>query len=943
MKRTFMNLLLVALSLQVFAQIPNLDTKIPFDPETSKGVMENGLTYYVKANATPKNRAELLLVVQAGSIDEDDDQRGLAHFCEHMSFNGTKNFPKHELIKYFESIGMEFGPEINAYTSFDETVYMLKVPLDKTEYMDKGIQVLYDWACQVTDSDEEINAERGIIHEEWRGGRGANERMLNKWLPAFLHESKYAERLPIGTMEVVDHCKPEVLRRFRNDWYRPDLQAVVVVGDFDQDAMVKKVIEKFSNIKPVENPRQKETFDIPKHKETLVKVVTDPEASYSMANVYIKHDMKVDETLNGYRSMMVNNIYNQMMNDRLQELLQSENPPYIYGSAGYGSLIGPSDVFTSMAVAHSGQIPAGLTTVLIENERVKKYGFTASELARTKTAMLRGMEQAYSERDKRKSIDIANEFKRNFLMRKEAVPGIETEYQYYQELMPTITLNEVNALATKWITDENRVVVVTAPEKEGVAIPTEDEIRALLDKVKTMDVTPYEDEVTDQPLMATVPEAGKVVAEKNIELVDAKEWTLSNGSKVILKHTDFKDDQILFNAFSTGGSSLYDAKDDISASYASTIMAMSGIADFKLTMLEKMLADKVVAVSPYISQLSQGFNGSSSVKDVETMLQLVNLYINTPRFDKASYGSFMSRMASQLDNRSASPEAAFSDTFKVVTSNYHPRVRPLTKEVLAEANFERIEAIAKERFSNPGNLTYVFVGNFDEAKLKPLIETYLASLPASEKNEAWVDLGIRAPKGAIEKVVRKGTEPKSKQYIQFHGPLKKFSLQEVTEVSALGKILTTRLLESIREDKASVYSIGAYPGFAKNPVPEYTMTIAYGTSPQKVEELKAAIFATLEDLIKNGPSDDEVAKAREKILREREVSVRENKYWLSTLKQYYMNYDGDFSRYATFDKAVDGLSAKSLKKAAKKIWDFDNYVCVTLFPEEGYENEASAK
>jgi zinc protease len=934
---TLLNILLAA-ALQSFAQPFDLKAPIPFDSTVSKGVLPNGLTYYVKSNSTPKNRAELMMVVSAGSVEEDDDQQGLAHFCEHMSFNGTKNFPKDALVKYFESIGMEFGPEINAYTSFDETVYMLKVPLDKEEYIQKGLQVLYDWACQVTDADDEINKERGVIHEEWRSGRGAGERMMNQWLPVFLHDSKYAERLPIGKMEIVDHCKPEVLRRFRHDWYRPDLEAVIVVGDFDQKKMVDRIKTKFAAIPKKSNERKEPIYPIPPHKETLIKIVTDKEATSSSASFYVKHPMKIDLTIEGYREMIIHSLYNQMIDERLSELTQEANPPFVSAQSGYGGLIGPSDVYSSTMTAHPGKISEGLRALLIENERVRKFGFTQSELDRTKKAMLKSMETAYNERDKRESIDLADEYSRNFLMRKEPVPGIEREYDYYKDFMPGIQLEEVNALAKKWITDDNRVVIITAPHKPGITVPKEDEIRSLLGEVEKTDITPYKDVMSDEPLMKTIPVPGKIVSEKKIPEVDAIELTLSNGSKVVLKHTDFKDDEILFNAYSLGGSSLYPQLDDVSASFASTIMDNSGIADFNLIALQKKLAGKEVSVSPFINMLTQGFDGTSNVSDLETLLQLVNLYFTNPRFDKTAFESYLSKMRSQLDNKEASPERAFSDTLRVVSANYNPRMRPLSKEMLSEASFSRIETIAKERFSNPGEFIYFFVGNIDTVKIKPLIEKYIASLPSTGMIEKWKDLGIRKPKGIVERTVVKGTEPKSIQYILFHGPIN-YSSKNLIELDAIAKILTTRLLESIREDKSSVYYIGAEPGFSRWPVPEYTLTIYYGTSPEKLKELKESVFSTINDLMKNGPKPDEVDKAREKIRRERETQLRENSFWEATLKTFYLNRNGDFKAFTEFGPVVDQLSPSALKEAANRLFDFKNYISVALKPEAGVKDK----
>ncbi|MBN1986389.1 MAG: insulinase family protein [Prolixibacteraceae bacterium] len=911
----------------------NLSDPLPQDPNISKGVLENGMTYYVRANNTPENRAELFLVVRAGSVDEDDDQQGLAHFAEHMAFNGTKNFPKHELINYFESIGMEFGPEINAYTSFDETVYMLKVPLDTMEYMDKGLQVLYDWACQVTDSDEEINNERGIIHEEWRGSKSAEERMQREWWPVFLKGSKYAERFPIGKMEVVDNCPPETLRRFRSDWYRPDLQAVIVVGDFNQEEMVQKIQEKFSQIPARENPREKEFFEIPDHRETLVKVVTDKEARYPLAYVMYKHDLEISETMGDYRQSILENLYNAMINNRLAEKTQQAEPPFLMGQSSYTELIGPKSAYLSIAVTQNGKIEDGIKAVLLENERVKKFGFTQTELNRQKTALLNYIEKAYNERENQKSINYAEEYKRNFLMTKEPFPGIEKEFEYFKTFMPGITLEEVNALAHKWITDENRVVIVTAPEMEGMEVPSEEDIFTLLDEVENTEIEGYDDAVADVPLLAEEPAGSPVVAEKQLEKVDAVEWTLQNGAKVVIKSTDFKSDEILFNAWSPGGSSLYGLQDDISADFTPDILGMSGIADFDNITLEKMLSDKVFSVSPFVNQLREGFNGSSSVKDAETLLQMVYLYFTRPRFDETSYQSYLTRVAGTLQNKAASPEAAFQDTLQVTMAGYHERSRPLTTELLKEADFNRIEEIGKERFRNASDFIFFFVGNIDPATFQPLVEKYIGGIPSSGEKENWKNLHIETPGGVVEKVVKKGQEEKSIQYIVFHGDFD-YSAENQMELDAVGRILSTRLLEVIREEKSSVYSIGASPSTSKYPDEEYTVAIYYGTDPEKLPALKEAVFAEIKHFAQNGPTNEELEKAKEKMLRERETAEKENGFWLNILSNTYFLKDGDFSKYGTYGELVENMTARSIQKAFQKYFDFENYVSVALAPAE---------
>ncbi len=926
---------LLLFSTVILSAQTNFDLKstIPQDPKVSKGVLGNGMTYYVRSNENPKNRAELFLVVKAGSIDEDDDQQGLAHFAEHMSFNGTKNFPKHELISYFESIGMEFGPEINAYTSFDETVYMLKVPLDSAKFMEKGLQVLYDWACQTTDSDEEINNERGVIHEEYRGGRNANYRMQQKWLPVFLHNSKYAERLPIGKMDIIDNCPPEALRRFRNDWYRPDLQAVIVVGDFNQEEMVKTVKEKFSAIPSAKNPRPKKYYDIPDHKETLTSIVTDKEAQYPITYMLYKHPLAKSKTLADYRETIKESLYNGMINNRLSEKLQQPAPPFLMAQSSYSELFGPKSVYASIAVAHNGRIDEGLKAVLIENERVRQFGFTGSELERQKTTVLNGIEKAFNERNKQKSISYAEEYKRNFLLTEEPFPGIENEFEYFKAFLPGITTSEINNLAEKWITNENRVVVVAAPEIEGTKIPTETEIFAVLDEVKKMKIEPYQDAVSNAPLIEYEPSGSKVVGEKKLENVDAIEWQLENGATVVVKTTDFKDDEILFNAWSLGGNSLYGLKDDISADVATDVLQLSGVAGFDKIALDKMLSDKVFSLSPGISQLRESFSGNSSVKDVETLLQMVYLYFTEPRLDIKSYQSFMTRMSGMLENKSASPESAFQDTLSVTLANYHQRLRPMTKELLQEADFNRIKQIAKERFKNASDFKFFFVGNINLNELKPLVEKYIGGIPSVPEKENWVNLGIEKPKGIIEKVVKRGQEDKSTQYIIFHGDFE-YNSQNQVQLDAVGKILATRLLEVIREDKSSVYSINASPSSTKFPSEEYTITVAYGTSPQKLDELKKAVFDIITEYKKNGPTAEELAKAQEKMYRERETALRENGFWMGILSNTYYIKNGDFSEFGGYEKLVKNLSVDSTKKAFNDLFDFKNYISVALAPEK---------
>lgn len=910
-----------------------LQDPLPVDPILSTGILENGMTYYVRSNSTPQNRADMFLVVRAGSVDEDDDQQGLAHFCEHMAFNGTKNFPKNKLTSYLESLGMEFGPEINAYTYFDETVYMIKVPLDSTQYIQKGLQVLYDWACQVSYKEEDIDSERGVIHEEWRGDRGAEERMMQEWLPVFFHESKYAQRLPIGQIETIDHAPADRLRRFYHDWYRPDLQAVIVVGDFDQQEMVDRVKKMFSKIPAAIKPREKKLADIPAHKETLVSIVSDPEAQHSVAQVYYKQPMQQARTLSDYRDLLIRELYNSMINQRLSELTQTVTPPFIYAESNIGELVGPLNVYGSVAVCQTEQIETGMKAVLTENQRVKKHGFTETELEREKSVMLKSIEKLYNERNKQQSISYAQEYKRNFLHTKEPIPGIINEYNYYKQMLPDIRLQEVNALANEWLTPENRVVIITAPQKRGSNLPNKATVLQWLDEVENSNPEAYFDTVSGSALMSEIPQPGEAVSEKTISEVDAYEYTLSNGARVVIKPTNFKDDEILFSAYSPGGFSVYGQDDDVSADIAPDILDLSGLADFDPISLNKILADKVLAIKPYLTDIYEGFNGNSSVDDAETLLQMIHLYFTQQRSDSTSFASYLNRMKGILENKQSSPEEAFQDTLEAVQANYHPRKRPINATIINEARFDRITAINRERFSNAGDFIFFFVGNIKLNTFLPMVEQYIGSIPSTGDTEKWNNLHIEYPSGKIEKTVYRGQEAKSLHTTIFHGKFE-FNRENIMAITALGKILSSRLLEVIREDNSSVYSIYASPMAARFPESEYSIKISYGCAPDKLGEIQNSVFDEIKKLAKKGPSQEELKTAKEKLLREREVALRENKFWISVLPSYYRNYDGNFSDFNSYNQLVDSLTEQTIRDACSRFFDFNNYFSVSLKPEQ---------
>ena len=914
----------------------DLNQEIPKDPNVLYGVLDNGVKYYIRHNETPKNRAELTVAVKVGSVFEDENQRGLAHFTEHMAFNGSKNFPKHELIDYLESIGMKFGPEVNAYTSFDETVYGIKVPLDTVEYLDKGLQVLYDWAFEVTFDGEEIDKERGVIHEEWRMNQGAQFRMMKKTIPALFQGSKYAERLPIGLMSVVDSCEHDVLRKFYNDWYRTDLVAVIAVGDFDVKEVEQKIKDLFNKKEKQKNPREYKLEDIPNHKEPIIVVTSDKEAQASSAQVFFKHDMFKQKTVNDYRTSMMHNLYNSMINKRLSELTLTETPPFIYGYSAYTHFLGPKDMYMAIAATKDDGLLVGMKAVLRENYRIIQNGFTVTELEREKKSLMKQIEKLYKNKDKQKSANFVNEYKSNFLLTETPFPGMELEYAYYKEFLDGIKVEEVNVLASKWVTDENMVVLITAPEKEGVTLPTVEEVKAALAEVKAGKYEAYVDKVATRPLFEDEKllkdvEPGKIAKKSKNKVFGSEEWTLSNGVKVVFKPTDFKDNEIKMTAYSYGGYSLYPQSDDISSKVTIDVISESGLNGFDKIELEKLLSDKTVRLSPYIYELSEGFNGTTTPEDFETMLQLTHLYFVKARYDKTAYASYLTRSKANFENRSLDPQTAFRDTIRATLSQNSTRNRPWTSEILDEADYKRIHKIYRERFSDPSSFTFFFVGNFDAATAKPLIEKYLGSLSKDAKEENWKDLGVRYPKGKIDKTVYKGEDPKSVVFMQFNQDFD-YELQNRVELDAISKVLSTKLLETIREDESGVYSIGAYPGDSKFPYAYSNVTIYFGCAPDNVDRLTKGTFGEINKLKENGPTEADLSKVKAKLSKERESNLRENSYWLSNMKSYYF-YNLEVKDFAKYEKIVDGLTIESLKKAANKYLDDSNYVRIVLRPE----------
>ncbi|WP_121666095.1 M16 family metallopeptidase [Mesonia aquimarina] len=911
----------------------NLSKKIPFNPEVKKGVLDNGLTYYIRNNGKPEDKVELRLVVNAGSILETEDQRGLAHFMEHMNFNGTKNFKKNELVDYLQSIGVKFGAHLNAYTSFDETVYILPIPSDDPKKLEQGFQIIEDWAHNALLKGDDIDEERGVVLEEYRLGQGASQRMLKEYLPKVAYGSKYANRLPIGTKENLENFDYEDIRSFYKDWYRPNLMAVMAVGDVDVETSEKKIKEHFSGLKNPKNPKEREVFEMPNHEETLIAIESDEEASSARVQVMFKDETnaEADTTLEEYRKSMVESLFSQMINNRLDELRNSPNPPFVYGASYHGGTWARTkEAYQSFAMTDASKQLEALEALLKENERVERYGFYKGELKRAKSDILARLEKSFNNRNKRESSRVVGEYIRNFL-ENEPMPGIEWEYNFHKEQLPTIQVEEINKLIEDYIKDENRVIVLTGPEKEDVEKVTEAEVRELLNSIENAEIEPYKDEAVAESLMTTMPTKGSIVKSTSNKKLGTTTLTLSNGAKVTYKNTDFKNDEVLFEAFSYGGTSLYSDEVHKATALANGGLTEAGVNDFDKVTLNKMLSGKIVSVRPYIGTYSEGFSGSASPKNLEELFQLTHLYFTDLNKDEEAYQSFVSKQKAFLGNMLANPQVYFQIEMGEFIYGDSPRYMGFpTPEKMDAADYDLAYKKYQERFEDAGDFHFYFVGNIDEAKLKDYAETYLASLPGKDSDEMYKVMDFRPLTGSHKKVVEKGKDPKSSVRITYQGETK-YDKKEAFALKTLGEILTIKLVEKLREEEGGVYGVGARGSISKTPYGWYSFSISFPCGPENVDKLKKAAIKEVEKLVEEGPTEKDLAKVKESQILERKEELKENKFWINTLKDADYE-DEDAENVFEFEKSVNSLTPKYLQKVAKKYLT-DGYILGIHNPE----------
>lgn len=925
--------LLMFLTTGLFAQLQTL----PIDPTVRYGKLDNGLTYYIRHNENPKERAEFYIAQNVGSIMENDDQDGLAHFLEHMAFNGTKNFPGKQLIEYLESKGVRFGYNINAYTSLDETVYNLSnVPTDDEELVDKALLVLHDWSSFISLEGDEIDAERGVILEEWRSGQGPERRMWKETNRLKFPNSQYAVRDVIGDTAVIKNFDHKAIRDFYHRWYRPDLQAILVVGDVDVDVIENKIKELFSDIPRKENFGERPIYSIHDNEEPIVAIITDPEARYTTMYLEYKHPVMPGElklSIEGYLVNTINSLMSIMMANRFTEITQQADAPFMAAYAMYGNLVKTQDAFRLITIPHDGRELEGFKALVAETEKVRRYGFTVSEFDRAKTDLLKSLEKTYNERENLKNNDLVREYVRHYLSN-EPIPGIEFEYQTLKMLLPQLQVGMVNELASSYVTDNNILITVTGPDKVKATLPTAEQLVAVVRDVKNIEIKAPVEEDLNKPLIEKAPKAGKVKKISQNSELGVTEWSLSNGVKVIIKPTTFKQDEILMAAYSEGGLSKIDNVNDLpSAMFATTIVEGNGLGEFTNIDLQKILTGKIANVSPYIDSYEEGFTGNSSVVDFETLMQLTYLYFTAPRKDDNAYQAMINMYRTALANIANDPRKAFSDSVSMTLTSRNPRTILEGLSTIDKLSQDKAIAIYKERFANPADFTFVFVGNIDpnNKQTQEIIATYLGGLKTSKKTEKFTDRGIRRPAGKVNNHFAQDMQVKKASNLIVYSAEIPYNQTSRINMTAIGNVLNMRYLESIREKEGGSYGVGVRGSMNNIPTEQATLLMQFDTDPEKQAKLMGIIHAEVNEIVVNGPREDDLQKVKESMLNQHDIDLKENSWWRNIIELYYQ--DG-INLPKEYKASVNALNKTSIQNTLKEVVKQGNVIEVVMTPTE---------
>jgi zinc protease len=905
----------------------------PLDDAIHHGYLPNGMAYYVRKNQTPKKRAVLYLVERVGSMQEDDKQLGLAHFIEHMAFNGTRDFPKNQLVDYLQKSGVKFGADVNAHTGFTQTTYELTIPTDSAQVLNNGLDMLLNWAGYISFDPAEVNKERGVILEEARTRqKTAAERMSSQTRPIELNNSRYVQRLAIGTENIIKNCTPEELKQFYQDWYRPDEEAIIVVGDISPGKIVDLIKAKFGALQNPANEKPLANYSIPPIDGTRVKILTDPEAQFTEFSMTVRLPGTKDRTDAEFLQKACTVLLDKMLNDRFKDIAKGGNPPFLFAGGGNAPSIGNTDVFTIRTVAKPGELEKATKALLAEIERARKFGFTAEEFANAKQWYLNGRYSSFIDMANHRSESYAQEYTRNFLV-SEGAPGLEYEYNLTKDNLGKINLSYINTLMIPYTSDQNRYIIVEAPEKDKANLPDE---KTVLDWVNNpgKDVQAYTNVWVDKGidiLSDTGLKSGKIESNTSDNAIGTETLILSNGAKVILKKTNFHTGQILFDIYGFGGSSVAPDADYPSAALSAALVRRSGLANFNQVELDKFLTNKGVSLSPYINTYNQGVSGAATQRDFELALKLIHLYFTAPKKDPTVWEGLLSEQRSFLATKNNSPASVFADTANAVLHSYSYRSMGINEKMMQSANMDKAYNFYQGRFADASNFTFVFVGNLDDIGIRALIKKYIGSLPSTRSNETYKDLGMYPVTGKVTKIVRKGIDDKSTVELVFSGQFD-YNQNNNLQLRALGEILQLRLLARLRQQESGVYSPRASTFYTSYPNKRYIVTIQFTCGPDNVDKLIAATMDEIAKIKKDGALLTDIEKFKAQEARLVQVNLKENGYWLSHLVSTSLNQvNPDY--IVDYLKSLDDITAESSKASADKYLG-DNLVELILLPEK---------
>lgn len=916
-----------------------LTDPLPMDPAVKVGKLDNGLTYYIRKNVKPEKKVELRLAVNAGSVLENENQLGLAHFMEHMGFNGSKNFPKNELVDFLQKSGVKFGADLNAYTGFDETVYILPIPTEDHEMVEKGFTVLEDWAFNNLFDKNEIEKERGVVLEESRLSKGSQERMSRQYFPKLFNGSKYAERLPIGKDQVLKTFKPETLTSFYKNWYRPNLIAVMVVGDIDPaeaEKMIRAHFGKFKN--PATATPRPAIIPIKQRVQPEAMVLTDEEATNTFVQIFnfVKPSEKM-KTWADYRRNIIEGLVSSLINQRLSELTQKENPPFLFASTGYGQFLRGYSSFNSFAVLGQGTAQEAIDALLEETHRARQFGFLQSELDRAKASLLNGTEKALKEKDKSESGAIVSQYINNFL-NATPIPGIENRYNFIKQDLPTITLKEINDVARKMPSTSNAFTLLQAPAAMKDRLPDNSSLLKALVAANNKPVKAYEEKAVAAVLLDKDPVAGKITAEVKNEKLGTTDLTLSNGVTISIKPTTLKNDEITMDAWRWGGYHKYELADKENASNAATVVQQMGVSDMSPTDLQKFMAGKTFSVSPYINADDEGIEGRSSVKDFENFLQLLHLYFTRPRKDESLFRSFISKQKGALEFVNKDPQNSYDDTVQKIAYGNNPWIDGIPKPSdYDKINLDRALAIYHEIYGNAQGMHFTFVGNIDPTQAKPLLEKYIGSLPAGPKENSYKDVGLRLVKGTTDIAIKRGKESQAMINLFFEGETE-YNRDSRLQLAALLEVMNIKIIEKLREDMSGMYGGGMGGSIVKRPFEHFSIRATIPCGPENVDKLTDALLTIIRDAQEKGIDQKDLDKVKETWRKQYHVSLQNNNYWLSNLSNAFINGDNP-ENILDYEQKINAITVDDLQKAARKFLTLNNMVKSVMYPESSAVKE----